>query len=705
MKKIFTVLAAFLCMSMFMSAMAYVHNWKFVAAGDASTYAIDEDGSLWGWGWNEYGQLGLGSGSNERYGIPQKISDEQWKYVASGSSYSYFIKADGTLWSAGAGTKGCLGTGDSNASKELKQIGTDSDWKYVSAAHWFCFAGIGIKEDGSMWAWGEGEMGALLCLGNFNNRSTPVKVGEDTDWVDATIGVAHGMAIKENGTLWMWGWNERGQLSNMTDGTGSLFVKKATQFGTDTDWVKTFAVGYCSYAIKADGTLWAWGFNNDDFLFGEQTNDTTSIYTPRQVTAIEGKVITIGGCENTRIVGVGENGIITKVYAWGSNNDGALGDGKGKSVDLALDPKSYSPVEVKLEAGLKITQLASGQFYSNVLTEDGRIYAWGKNRGGQLGNLVELDQMTFSLSPILATEVVETEGTYTFDAENIPTAVSSAKKIILTGEWGTEDFQLLSTMIGNNAGFPPAGNTTIEVVDMSQATIAENTTTYVEFGSTMNGIFQGCRAIKTVNMPAAEQCANFVSLRSAFQNCNSLEAIDVTGCVNVTSIEDAFYGCSSLKTIDLSNCELIVKSVSALDCCTSIESVILPKTIVIEKFFFGDNQALRTIDWSRFEGTEAPKFTKTVFWDVFQYINDLSVITLQVPDAAVELFTSDENWSRLNVVGVSGVNNITVDANIARDVYNMQGQYITTLKPGVNASDVLGNGLYIVGNKKVFVRK
>ena len=704
MKKIFVLLAAFIGLSMFMSAKAYEHNWKFVTAGDASTYAIDEDGSLWGWGWNEYGQLGLGKESDERYGIPQQISAERWTYAAAGSSFAFFIKEDGTLWAAGLNTKGVQGVGDGQNHSELTQVGTDNNWKYVTATRFFGFSAMAIKTDGTLWAWGEGEMCAL-GLGGFANKTTPTQVGTDTDWVSVTVGVAHGMGIKEDGSLWMWGWNERGQLADMTDGTGSLFVKKPQQYGEATDWVETFAVGYSSYAIKADGTLWAWGNNYDDLLYGYQSNDTTSIYTPRQVTSFEGKVISISGCENTRIVAVGENDIITKVYAWGSNNDGALGDGKGKSVDLAQNPISYSPVEVKLESGLKITQLSSGQCYSNVLTEDGRIYAWGKNRGGQLGNLVELDQMTFSATPVLATEVVETEGVYTFDAENIPAAVASARKIILTGEWGTEDFQTLTTTIGNNSGFPPAGNTTIEEVDMSQITVAPNTSMYVELGTTMNGVFQGCRSIKTVKMPAADQAANFVSFRSAFQNCSSLEAIDLTGLVNVTNFTDAFFGCATLKFADLSKCEKITSSESLFDCCTSIETIIMPKTITIEKFFFGDCQALRTIDWTRFEGTEVPQFTTSVFWDVFQYINDLSVITLQVPASAESLFKADANWSRLTIVGVGAVNNITNDINVARDVYNFKGQYITTLKAGVNAADVLGNGLYIVGGKKMIIRK
>ncbi len=703
MKKIFTLLAAFIGLSMFMSASAYEHTWKFVTAGDGSTYAIDADGSLWGWGWNESGQLGLGAGSDERTAVPQQISTEKWKYVASGQAYTFFIKEDGTLWAAGDNSKGVQGVGDGQSHKELTQIGTDNDWKFVTATRFFGHSAMAIKTDGTLWAWGEGETCAL-GLGGFANKVTPTQVGTDTDWVEVSLGTTHGMGLKADGSLWMWGWNERGQLSDMTEGTGSNFVKTPKQFGTETNWVKVFAVDRCSYAVKEDGTLWAWGFNIDDLLFGYQSNDTVSIYTPRQV-EIEGKVTHISGCENTRIIGVGENGVTTKVYAWGNNNDGALGDGTGISIDLAQSPISYSPVEVKLPAGIKITQLASGQRYSNVLTEDGRIYAWGTNRAGQLGNLVARDQMTFSTTPLMSGETVDSDGTFTFDATSIPSGVTAAKKLILTGEWSTAGFQSLTLAIGNNAGFPPAGNTSIEEVDMSQITVAPNTSMYVELGTSMNGVFQGCRSLKTVKMPAAEQAANFVSLRSAFQNCSSLEAIDLTGCKNVSNFTDTFFGCATLKMADLSNCEAITSSESLFDCCTSIETIILPKSIVIEKFFFGDNQALRLIDWSRFEGTEVPQFTTSVFWDVFQYINDLSVITLIVPDAAVELFTSDANWSRLNVKGATGVNNITSDINVARDVYNFKGQYITTLKPGVNAADVLGNGLYIVGGVKMIIRK
>lgn len=699
MKKTMLILTALLSLSMFMSAKAYEHNWKFVTAGDASTYAIDEDGSLWGWGWNEAGQLGLGSGADERTAVPQQISTEKWVMVASGKAYAFFLKEDGTLWAAGENTKGVQGVGDGSAHKELTQIGTDSDWKYVNTTRFFGYSAFAIKTDGSLWAWGEGEMCAL-GLGNFANKTTPTQVGTDTDWTDVTVGAAHGMGLKSDGSLWMWGWNERGQLADMTEGTGSLFVKKPQQFGTDTDWVKVFAVGYSSYAVKADGTLWAWGDNQDNLLFGYESVDTTSIYIPRQVTAVEGKITHISGCENTRIIAVGENGVAAKVYAWGSNNDGALGDGKGVSVDLALDPISYVPVEVKLDKGLKISQVASGQFYTNVLTEDGRIYAWGKNRGGQLGNLVEASQMTFCSTPILSAEVVEdADGVFTFDAENIPSGLSSAKKLVLTGEWGTEDFQALTSSIGNNSGFPPVGNKSIVEVDMSQAAIKPDTWLYVSQGTSMYGVFSGCSALATVKMPVAEEAANFKSLRSAFQNNVALETIDLTGCVNVTNITDAFYGCASLTSVDLSACDKITSAESAFDKCTSLEYIKMPKSITISKFMFGECTALREIDWKLFEGTEVPYFAN----DLFQYVEDLKAITLVVPDEAYEMFVNDEKWSQLKVVSASGINDVLCNDNVVRVVYNIKGQYITTLKPG-ESIEVLPDGLYIVGGKKIFKR-
>ena len=106
-------LALALCgVAMAVSATAQTETWKFVTAGDGSTYAIKADGSLWAWGWNESGQLGIGGGP-EKTAVPQQVGTEtNWKSAASGQAFAFFIKKDGTLWATGDNSKGIQGVGD-----------------------------------------------------------------------------------------------------------------------------------------------------------------------------------------------------------------------------------------------------------------------------------------------------------------------------------------------------------------------------------------------------------------------------------------------------------------------------------------------------------------------------------------------------------------------------------------------------------------
>ena len=637
--KMFKKLALALCgVALAMGATAQTITWKFITAGDGSTYAIKEDGSLWAWGWNESGQLGIGGGV-ERTAVPQQVGTEtNWKCASSGQAYAFFIKEDGTLWAAGDNSKGIQGVGDGVGHKSPTQIGEDNNWVSVACTRFFGRSAIGLKADGTLWAWGEGEMGAL-GLGNYANQSKPKQIGTDTDWKQASVGNSHTIALKNDGSLWGWGFNDCDQLTTLPQN-----VKTPTQIGTDTDWAEVFAVDRSSYGIKKDGSLWAWGANDADML-GIADTSIHYVQTPVKID-IPGKVITMSGCENVRVVGVGENGVITKVYAWGSNADGALGNGEGVSSELSNIPFEAKPIEIDL-GGAVVKSIACGQRYTTILTEDGKIIGWGNNRAGQLGDHSSEDQMTFSTTPItLGEKRQETgDGVYTFDAKHIPSGLAAAKKLILTGVWGTNDFTTLSASIGNNAGFPPAGNNSIEVIDMSQAEIEAGASLYVTIGANSYGAFRGLKALHTVVMPVEDQASNFSSLRSAFQNCSSLANISLKGCNNVTSIIDAFYECA-ITSIDLSDCESITTATeSAFDKCSALESVVLPAYISVGKFMFGDCQSLKSIDWTSYEGTSAP----AMGGDAFQYINDLKAITVTVPAAAYDAFVKDANWGKLTI--------------------------------------------------------
>lgn len=680
-------------------APAQNHQWKYVATGDASSYAIDSDGSLWAWGWNESGQLGIGE-SNQKVSVPTKVgSDTDWKSVFAGQAYAFFLKKDGTLWAVGANEKGVSGVGDAAAHKTPSQIGTDNHWSYVACSHFFGYAALGIKSDGTLWAWGEGENYAL-GTGKSANLSTPQQIGSDNDWASVAIGDSYTIALKKDGSLWGWGFNDKGIVFSTSD----LLVKTPTRLGADTDWNKVFAAATTAYGIKKDGSLWVWGYC-DNNTFGIDGDAEGYIKVPTRVTSIPEPVISITGSDNSRVAAVGdlETGLVTKLYSWGTNADGALGNGTGVPADQTNLIKYVSnPSPVNL-TGMNLVQIASGVGYTLALSDNGKIYGWGKNRGGQLGNSVDETGMTFRSTPAEAA-VPEPlgEGIYKFDSENIPSKVSSAKTIILTGEWGTADFQKLSVAIGNNTGFPPAGNSTIEEVDMSKAKITPGTDLNVPIGFSNYGVFRGLKSLKKVEMPLAEEAAHFSNMKGAFQNCTKLEAIDMTGCTGVTKLTDTFFGCENLKEVNLSNCNSLGTSQpteSTFDHCTGLETVILPASFTWSDYIFGSCTSLRTIDWSRYSSAKAPQLEDQKLKDyMFQYIDNLKTIKLLVPSAAYNSFMTDSQWSQLDIQTATSTGINCIRLKPINVIYTLNGLR-------VDEKQVKHNGVYIMNGKKVMVRK
>lgn len=667
--------------------------WKYVAAGDGSTYAIDENGSLYSWGWNESGQLGIDNPELKKVSIPQDISGGyKWKFVVSGQAYTFFIREDGTLWTAGQNESGVSGVNDGAPNhKVLTQVGTDNDWKYVAATRFFGRSVMAIKTDGTLWAWGDGSTGTL-GLGNYNNKLVPTQVGTDTDWAQVSVGSNFTIALKTDGTMWGWGWNQRSELLD-----SETHVKTPKQLGTDSDWREVFAVASACYGIKNDGSLYVWGYAEYDVL-GINDPETIQLSVPTKVSVVDGYVHSISGSEYSRVVMVSPDGTKDgerKILSWGTNCDGALGDGTGVSVDNA-DNVVYTgvPVEPKFEEDMTFTQITSGQEYTIVLNSEGELWGWGRNRGGQLGNYCTEDMMTYATSPIrvAAEDGGDTpDDVFTFGENDIPASLTGARKIVLTGEWSTSGFVALTSGLGNNSGFPPAGNSVLEEVDMNQATIADGTTLYVPFGFGNCGVFQGCRALKVVTMPADAEAAKFASLQSAFQNCSALEAIDLSGCTNITSLTDAFFGCELLKRVNLSGCDKLTGTESMFDKCTSLEEVIFPATITLEKYVFGECLSLRTIDWSRFSGTEAPVMPN----DFFQYITDLKVITLIVPADAYDSFAADDRWNALTLVkyGTSSISNIDLNnASTSFEIYSIDGRFV---RNGRDLTEV-PSGVYVI---------
>ena len=189
-------------------------TWKSIATGgfvEQTMHAIKTDGTLWGWGRNEAGQLA--DGSKTYRSSPVQIPGTTWAVVVRPRLNSTFAtKTDGTLWAWGNNDKGELGQNNRTNTSSPKQIpGTTWPTSYgkLSAPTGACIA---IKTDGSLWVWGRNDDKGKLGLNDKNNRSSPVQIPGSWSYLSNGTDENSNTAIKTDGTLWAWGQNHTGQL-------------------------------------------------------------------------------------------------------------------------------------------------------------------------------------------------------------------------------------------------------------------------------------------------------------------------------------------------------------------------------------------------------------------------------------------------------------------------------------------------------------
>ncbi|MCL2425564.1 MAG: Ig-like domain-containing protein [Oscillospiraceae bacterium] len=286
-------------------------NWAYVSAGMNHTVAIRNDGSLWAWGDNRSGQLG--DGTTTQRNSPVRIGTAtNWISVSAGDAHTVAIHTDGSVWAWGSNQWGQLGDGTTTQRNAPVRIGTDANWSSVSAGGGHTMA---IRTDGSLWAWGRHNRWQLGDTTTTSNRHAPVRIGTDNNWSNVSAGELHTLAVRSDGSLWAWGDNMRGQIG--TGGVG-LFVPQVTRIGTDTNWSSVSAGWEHSMAIRADGSLWAWGDN----LPG-QLGDGSTIRrpTPVRIGADNWSSVSAGG-EHTAAIRADRS-----IWAWGRNLNGQVGDG------------------------------------------------------------------------------------------------------------------------------------------------------------------------------------------------------------------------------------------------------------------------------------------------------------------------------------------------------------------------------------------
>jgi alpha-tubulin suppressor-like RCC1 family protein len=220
-------------------------DWKQISAGSFHVLATKNDGTLWAWGENAYfgvgGWLGLNT-SEDAYSSPVQVGSlTTWKQVAASARSSAAIKTDGTLWTWGTNSSGELGVGNTINYSSPVQVGALTTWRSVIGGRHHMAA---ITNDGKLWMWGQNSDGALGSW-NTTDQSSPVQVGSLSNWKQISCGYGWTTAIKTDGTLWSWGRNNYGQLANGNSGSGSN-TSSPVQVGTLTSW-KSTVYGSCGY--------------------------------------------------------------------------------------------------------------------------------------------------------------------------------------------------------------------------------------------------------------------------------------------------------------------------------------------------------------------------------------------------------------------------------------------------------------------------
>jgi alpha-tubulin suppressor-like RCC1 family protein len=263
--------------------------------------AVKSDGSIWGWSMNWNGQMGNGTitPTGPQVLNPVMVSNSQPGHVVNnplqvscGYTYGVALLTNGAVWVWGTGFHGELGAGTNTRSLIPIQVpgvsnitAISSGWKHTLA----------LKSDGSVWAWGLNDHGELGD-GTAVSRSNAVQVLNVSNIVMVSGGDYNSIALRSDGTVWKWGLNDVGELGPGTNdnlGSGVAVDHMAHPFpipvmldrftNAFNNVVKVSNRDYHNLALKADGSLWMWGANDQGQCGDGTTND---IFRPSPVVGL-----------------------------------------------------------------------------------------------------------------------------------------------------------------------------------------------------------------------------------------------------------------------------------------------------------------------------------------------------------------------------------------------------------------------------------
>jgi alpha-tubulin suppressor-like RCC1 family protein len=332
-----------------------------IALGERHGLILASDGSLWTWGSDFLGWPVLGLGNTMKSTRLRRIGDgTNWVGISTGMSRSIGVKSDGTTWA----------WGESAPPRNAAPVPIPSpipaapgnDWKQaVAGGNHF----VALKKDGTLWAWGNNWSGAL-GIASINGSPSPVQVGSSTNWTRVWAGILETVGRQADGSLWYWGENPDPAFGQ---GVNQIFAP--TRISPDNNWTDVGFGVNTVFAIKADGTLWVWGRH-------------AHVYTGVTNQSLDANPMQIGTNTDWRAFSACTGWWIQGL----TKTDGSLwemdaSEGKPNGPGAPAGPVQFRQIEFRKEyaaAAVGAVHAAAAGIHEPigvVLTPDGEVWTWG----------------------------------------------------------------------------------------------------------------------------------------------------------------------------------------------------------------------------------------------------------------------------------------------------------------------------------------
>ena len=365
--------------SLFVLTTALLPNVYFaqnVCGGNIYALYLCGDSTVRAWG---DGSLGDSSMASSNFAV--KVHSVKNIVAIAAAGHSLALRNDGTVWSFGINWYGQLGdcTTVMNITYPVQVHGAGNIGFLTGVRSIACGAmhSIALKNDSTVWAWGLNSRGQLGDSSSQNNRYVPVKVKNLSGIIAIAGGGEFSLALKKDGTVWTWGSNIFGELGNGTiSATGCMCDSVPKQVPGLTGIVSIAASNsaYHALVLKNDSTVWAWGNNNGGQLGDNTVNNIPSpiqVHGPGNVGFLTGiKKIAVGSVHSMAL----KND--ETIFTWGANSSGQLGDGTTNDRHV---PQQLPGIN-------NVTQIACGSEFSLFQKNDGTVWSFGYNYDGQLGD-------------------------------------------------------------------------------------------------------------------------------------------------------------------------------------------------------------------------------------------------------------------------------------------------------------------------------